>query len=176
MAKRVKKESVSLNSFTENHVKELPEIRTKELPVIHKQTASEGIIHINPDKLPLEPEANKGKIKADPPSASKIMHMLNSEGVSRGKICKVLAQGLNAMKVVVIDDGEAIETIDYETRRKYVETILEVLGEKKAPVDNSTHFHFTNILQQIRAYERGEKGAVELANAAVEGVIGGGDG
>jgi len=104
----------------------------------------------------------------NPPAPKKIVSMLASKGVTKEKICNILNQGLSAMKTIVIDRGEAVDVIDYETRRKYVETILDAIGEKKLIVDKSQHVHFVNILQQIRAYDDGDKSAIEAAGAAID--------
>ena len=87
-------------------------------------------------------------------SASKVLDLLTSENVTKKRICEVISAGLDSVKAVVCD-GEIHELPDYEVRRKYIELVLDVIGEKKAAVDpKEVHLHFTNVLQQVREYER----------------------
>jgi len=73
----------------------------------------------------------------------------------RDDVCRVLGEGLSAVKPVVCE-GEVFSEVDYPTRLKYAEVIADILGERKeiAP-KGDLHIHFTNVLQKIRSYERG---------------------
>lgn len=109
------------------------------------------------------------KKNKNPPSPKKVLSLLASSGVTKEKICKVLAEGLTATRAIVAD-GEILEYApDYNVRHKYIDTILEVIGEKKLVIpEGDLHIHFTNILQQIRAYERGDQRAVKAAGRFIE--------
>ena len=107
------------------------------------------------------------KVK-NPPTRQKILSMLDGTGVTKKKVCEQLAVGLMADKAVVVD-GEIFYVPDIPTRHKFIETILDVLGEKKLIIpDGELHIHFTNILQQVRAYERGDTRAVKDADKFLE--------
>jgi len=70
----------------------------------------------------------------------------------------------------VVCDGEIFSEVDYAVRHKYVETVLEVMGEKKFEIPKGElHYHFTNVLQLVEAYERGDKRAVNDARRIFEG-------
>ena len=87
----------------------------------------------------------------------KIGELLTSSIPSvRDDVCKVLGEGLSAMKPVVCD-GQVFSETDYPTRLKYAEVIADILGERKEVVPKGDlHIHFTNVLQKIRQYERGQ--------------------
>lgn len=104
-----------------------------------------------------------------PPTPQKILSLLSSSGVTKERICKVLSEGLDSTKPIVCD-GEIISyEPDYAVRHKYVETILDVIGEKRLVVpEGELHFHFTNILQLAEAYERGDPRAVKDAGRIFE--------
>lgn len=108
-------------------------------------------------------------IKKNPPTPAKVLSLLSSEGVTRRRICQVLAAGLKATRPVVAD-GEILQHVpDYSTRHKYIETILDVIGEKKLVIPTGdTHYHFTNILSLVEAYERGDKRAIDDARKIFE--------
>lgn len=119
-------------------------------------------------------ESKKDLVPATPPTKNvptkkKVISLLSSSGVTKKKICEVLAEGLVAVKPIV-SDGEIISyEPDFAVRHKYVDTVLDVIGEKKMIVpDGDLHIHFTNILQQVRAYERGDERAVRAADKFVE--------
>ena len=119
-------------------------------------------------KVKEKKEVQVSKVAA-PPSVKKVISMLEESGVSREKVCRVLAEGLEAMKPVVCD-GEIFSEVDYAVRHKYVETVLEVMGEKKFEIPKGElHYHFTNVLQLVEAYERGDKRAIDDARRIFEG-------
>ena len=64
------------------------------------------------------------------PDISRIKDLLNQGAPVSIEVVKVLKEGLAAVKPVVMD-GEMHMVTDFETRRKYVDTILDVIGEKK---------------------------------------------
>ena len=64
------------------------------------------------------------------PDILKIKDLLNQGAPVSIEVVKVLKEGLAAVKPVVMD-GEMHMVTDFETRRKYVDTILDVIGEKK---------------------------------------------
>jgi len=110
------------------------------------------------------------KIK-NPPSPKKVLSLLASEGVTKQKVCKVISEGLEAVKPIV-SDGEIISyEPDFNVRHKYIETILDVIGEKKLVMpEGDLHVHFTSILQQIRAYANGDVRAERAAGRFIESI------
>lgn len=101
---------------------------------------------------------------------SGILGMLVKGGELRVQVCKVLRDGLSAKRAVVCD-GEVMMVADSPTRLKYAEVILEVLGEKKKIIPTGElHYHFTNVLQMVEAYERGDEKALKEAGRMFDGV------
>lgn len=102
-------------------------------------------------------------------SSEKVINLLSGEGVTRQLICMRLFELLGANKPIVADG----EIISYEpdngSRLKAVELVLDVLGERRLQVpQGDMHIHFTNILQLIEAYERGDSDAIKAAGKFID--------
>ena len=91
--------------------------------------------------------AVKKAVEAEPVQVEKVKDLLDQGGSIRAEVCVVLKAGLNSMKPIVLD-GEIFMEIDYDVRRKYAETILEVIGERKQESSAT--------LVQLTVAERGE--------------------
>lgn len=94
----------------------------------------------------------------------KVMTMLEKSGATRMQICKTLAEALVATKAIVADGEIIANEPDTRSRLHAAEIVLDIIGERKLIVpQGETHYHFTNILQLMEAYERGDPRAVSDA-------------
>lgn len=90
--------------------------------------------------------------------------LLDKHPTIREDVCRVLSEGLKAMKPVVCD-GQVFSEVDSPTRLKYAEIIAKILEgdmlEGASGKAGEYHLHFTNVLQHIRQHER--VGALRVA-------------
>ena len=70
--------------------------------------------------------------KPETPQTIKVIELLNEGTPVAIEVTRVLKEGLKSEKPIVIE-GEIHMIEDYDVRRKYADTILEIIGEKKLP-------------------------------------------
>ena len=89
---------------------------------------------------------------SEDPNIPRVVELINKGEAVSIKVCTVLKEGLSSMKQIVLD-GEIHSYPDNDVRRKYAETILELIGERKMPELNIINqFNFTK--EEKEEYDR----------------------